>query len=382
MPDHVRIGLVGGGLMGREAAAAFGRWMALEEAPVVPRLVAVCEPDPERRSWFDQIGTVERSTEHHSDILDLGLDVIYVAVPHNLHRSIYVDVLEAGIDLFGEKPYGIDLAASETIARTVEQTGAFSRCSSEMPFFPGAQFAINEIQSGKLGQIIEARCSFLHSSDIDQMKPINWKRQAEICGEIGVMGDLGMHVTHVPFRLGWQPTTVFAVLQDIVTTRPDGSGGEVPCDTIDNATLICDVEGPDGTFPLYLETKRIAPGQSNTWKFEAIGMDGGVSFSSRSPQVVQRFRIDGGRQLWEEIQPGHVSVFPTITGNIFEFGFPDALLQMWAAFLTERADDLNGRFGCATPQEAVMSHRLFSAALRSHDTGSAVAVQDQKVGPR
>jgi hypothetical protein len=36
--------------MGREAAAAFGRWMALTDVPVVPRLVAVCDLDPDRRS--------------------------------------------------------------------------------------------------------------------------------------------------------------------------------------------------------------------------------------------------------------------------------------------------------------------------------------------
>ena len=35
-----RIGIVGGGLMGRELAAAIGRWAALEDHPVTPRLEA------------------------------------------------------------------------------------------------------------------------------------------------------------------------------------------------------------------------------------------------------------------------------------------------------------------------------------------------------
>jgi predicted dehydrogenase len=47
---------------------------------------------------------------------------------------------------------------------------------------------------------------------------------------------------------------------------------------------------------------------------------------------------------------------------------------MWAAFLAERAGALNGRFGCATPEEALTSHRLFAAALRSRDTGRAEPV--------
>ena len=34
---------------------------------------------------------------------------------------------------------------------------------------------------------------------------------------------------------------------------------------------------------------------------------------------------------------GFQSAYPTITGAIFEFGFPDAIQQMWAAFLDELA---------------------------------------------
>ena len=34
-------------------------------------------------------------------------------------------------------------------------------------------------------------------------------------------------------------------------------------------------------------------------------------------------------------------------------------------FLAERAGKLEGRFGCVTPDEAIWSHQLFAAALRS-----------------
>jgi predicted dehydrogenase len=71
-----------------------------------------------------------------------------------------------------------------------------------MPFYPGAQWAINYVRSGALGTIIEARNSFLHSSDIDTNKPLNWKRQNKYCGDAGVLNDLGMHTWHVPLRLG------------------------------------------------------------------------------------------------------------------------------------------------------------------------------------
>ena len=59
------------------------------------------------------------------------------------------------------------------------------------------------------------------------------------CGEIGVMGDLGMHACHFPFRMGWRPNRVYAQLSKVYTERPDGKGGMAPCDTWDNAVLHC-----------------------------------------------------------------------------------------------------------------------------------------------
>ncbi len=117
------------------------------------------------------------------------------------------------LDLFAEKPFGIDLGSAERIAAAVKTSGRFVRVSSEFPFLPGAQRAMAVAKSGALGRVIEVRVGYLHSSDLDPKKPVNWKRQAAFCGEIGVLGDLGMHALHVPLRLGWMPKTVFAQLQ-------------------------------------------------------------------------------------------------------------------------------------------------------------------------
>ena len=211
--ERVRVGIVGAGLMGRELAAAIGRWSALEDHPVVPELVGVCDTSPEALRWFDRIASVTHKTTDRRHLLeDDTIDVLYLAVPHHLHEELYLDAAAAGKDFLGEKPFGIDLAAAERIVAAIEAAGVFVRCSSEMPFFPGAQLAYETIAAGALGQVIEVQHDFLHSSDLDRAKPINWKRQARYCGAIGVMGDLGMHVAHLPLRLGWQPRTVYAQL--------------------------------------------------------------------------------------------------------------------------------------------------------------------------
>jgi predicted dehydrogenase len=373
--QRVNVGIIGGGLMGKEIAGAIVRWPTLLDHTVRPVLTAACDVNPEALAWFDRIETVTTTVTDYRDLLaDDTVDVVYIAVRHDLHEQLYLDAVAAGKDLLAEKPFGIDGAAAERIVAAVQaRPDAFVRCSSEIPFFPGAQAAIRLIRDGKLGDLIEASNAFCHSSDLDRNKPINWKRQRQFCGAAGVMNDLGMHVLHVPLRLGWMPASVFAVLQDLVPERPGPDGAMVPCDTYENATLLCAVRKADRTFPLTLATKRIDPGQKNTWSLRVTGMDGGVEFSTRHPKTLRVLKVDQGEQTWQEVEMGSQSVFPTVTGGIFETGISDALLQMLAAFLAERAGELGDRFGCVTPQEALVSHRVWAAALRSAQTGTAVA---------
>lgn len=372
MKPKMRLGIIGGGLMGREAASAFGRWFVLENFPVQAELVAVCELQDKLLDWFHGVPTVKLLTKDHQELLhSLEVDVVYVAVPHNLHEKMYLDVLNAGKDLLAEKPFGIDVEAARTIYEAAKKSGKFVRCSSEFPFLPGPQRVIETVQSGRLGRIMEVRAGFWHSSDMDPSKPVNWKRQNKTNGEIGVMGDLGLHVAHVPFRLGWKPVRVHAQLQKIYTQRPDGKGGMAVCDTWDNALLHTDVLINGEEVPMRLEMKRLAPGEMNTWFLEVLGTEGGARYSTKDPKTFWTFER-GREQVWQRIDLGYQMPFQTITGGIFEAGFPDCFLQMWAAYAAERAGALGPRFGCATPEEALLSHELFAAALESHKNKTVV----------
>jgi predicted dehydrogenase len=369
----VKVGIIGGGLMGKEAASAFARWFVLNDFPVQPVLQAVCDLNEDVLDWYEKVTTVTLHTQNIDVFLASDVDVVYVAVPHHLHEEIYCKVLRAGKDLLAEKPFGIDLAAARRIAAVAKETGRFVRCSSEFPFLPGPQQVIKAFKSGSFGKLLHIKSGFHHSSDLDPNKPINWKRQTQYCGAIGVMGDLGMHAVHVPFRLGLVPARVYAQLQKIYTQRPDGKGGMAACDTWDNAMLHCDVGIDGATVPMTIETKRMAPGETNTWFIEITGTDGGVKYSTKQPKTLYQFQR-GKNQSWSAVDLGFESVFTTITGGIFEPGFPDCFLQMLAAYFAERHGALNGRFGCATVEEAVMSHRLFAAALQSAEKGLAIDV--------
>ena len=360
--------------MGRETASVLARWFALVDSPVRVELTGVCDLNRHHLDWFKRVPTVRTLTQNHRELVErTDIDVVYVAVPHHLHEEIYLDVLRAGKDLLAEKPFGIDLNAACRVRDEAARLNRFVRVSSEFPFLPGVQRVYQLARSGALGRLLEIRAGFLHSSDLDPTKAINWKRQNRFCGDIGVMGDLGLHVVHVPLRLGWRPASLYAQLQKVITRRPDGNGGHAACDTWDNAMLHTSVRIADDTVPMRLEMKRMAPTETNTWFIEAIGMDHGARFSTKEPKTLWVYHRDK-EQWWGKTDLGFNVPFPVISGSIFEPGFPDLLQQMWAAFLAERAGQLGDRFGCATPAEAVASHEIWHAALTSHREQTVVEI--------
>ncbi len=365
----IRFGIIGCGLMGKEFASAAARWCHLAEDVPAPEIVGVCDFSDAAIKWFtDNFDSIKYVTSDYKELLNKeDIDAIYCALPHNLHGQVYSDIIRAGKHFLGEKPFGIDKAANEEILKALDENpGVIVRCASEFPFFPACQELIRWVKEGKFGKIIEVHAGFNHSSDMDLTKPINWKRTIEINGEYGCMGDLGIHTQHVPFRMGWMPKNVYAVLSNICTERPDGKGGMAPCKTWDNATLVCEAEDKNGdVFPMFLETKRMSPGSTDEWFIEVYGLEASGKFNSNDPNAFSYTQAVGKEQAWCRLNVGYKPQFPTITGGIFEFGFTDSILQMWCSFMKEVSGE-KVEFGCFTPEETRLSHKLLTAALESY----------------
>ena len=375
----VKFGIIGTGLMGKEFASAAARWCHLPEMKVRPEIVSICDKNAETFHWFqNNFKTITQVTDDYKELLsNPEVEAVYIAVPHNLHEEIYTATIKAGKHLMGEKPFGIDKEANNEIMQIIkENPETFVRCSSQFPFTSAVQRIGEMIEADAFGEIIEVNSGFLHSSDMDQNKSINWKRMIQYNGEYGCMGDLGMHACHMVFKAGWVPLNVRAILSNIIKQRPDGKGNIVPCETWDNAMLLCDTMNPKSgqTFPWTFKTQRIAPGEKNTWYFEVLGTKSSARFSTKQINTLHILEYRGGKQVWQTVDMGHETAFKSITGGIFEIGFSDLILQMWAAFLYELDNGKpETRFsGCVTPEETALSHRLFTAALESQASAETI----------
>ena len=377
---RIRFGIIGLGLMGKEFSSSVARWCHLLNEGPVPVLSGICDKNQDVWKWYSEyFPDLLIQTDDYKKMLEIDeIDAIYCAVPHNLHEQIFIDIINSGKHLLGEKPFGIDQMANRNILEAIKNNPqVIVRCSSEFPYFPACQQLIKWLKAGKYGRLIEVRSGFHHSSDMDLTKPINWKRMVEINGEYGCMGDLGMHTLHIPFHMDWKPLNVYADLQKIAETRPDGKGGMALCQTWDNAVLSCKCIDPktNKEFSMVVETKRMAPGATNNWFIEVYGTEGSAKFSTRDPKAFDFLVANGKEQGWTRIDVGSQSAIPSITGGIFEFGFSDAFQQMIGAFLQEFSNENSIHpFKNVTPKETMWSHKLFTAALESNRKGSRINI--------
>ena len=109
----------------------------------------------------------------------------------------------------------------------------------------------------------------------------------------------------------------------------------------------------------------MSPGSTNEWGIEVYGVKSSAKFNTNDPNGFYYTDNWDKEQAWCRVNIGFKPMLPTITGSIFEFGFTDAILQMWGTFMLEVIGE-KVPFGCFSPEETALSHKLLTAALRSH----------------
>ena len=204
----VGVGIVGGGLMGRESAAAIGRWTALEDHPVRPEAGRGVRHEPGGVVLVRSRG--QRPPAHERLRRPAcrrwrGGPVSRRPAPSPRGPLPRRDPGGQGLpgrEAVRDRPRcGHADRRGTPVPSPTCSCAARARCRST----PAPSWRSRRSARAASGEVIGVESDFLHSSDLDRRKPINWKRQARYCGEIGVMGDLGMHVAHVPLRLGMRP---------------------------------------------------------------------------------------------------------------------------------------------------------------------------------
>ncbi|MDM9646514.1 Gfo/Idh/MocA family oxidoreductase [Rhizobium sp. S163] len=192
MTQKLRLGVIGAGLKAAEYAAS---WAAMPEIEFVAladttassrqRLIDVCiaAGAPAPKSFEDYREMLAKCRD--------ALDIVYISTPHAFHGEQAAAVVEAGIDLFLEKPMVTTVAEAETLIAAQKKSGVTVVTAFQGGLSPLVIDTRKRALAGEFGELI-AISGMIWESWAGNYAG-HWKQEPEISGG-GFMFDTGAHM--------------------------------------------------------------------------------------------------------------------------------------------------------------------------------------------
>lgn len=192
MTQKLRLGVIGAGLKAAEYAAS---WASMPEIEFVAladttassrqRLIDVCiaAGAPAPKSFEDYREMLAKCRD--------ALDIVYISTPHAFHGEQATAVVEAGIDLFLEKPMVTTVAEAETLIAAQKKSGVTVVTAFQGGLSPLVIDTRKRALAGEFGELI-AISGMIWESWAGNYAG-HWKQEPEISGG-GFMFDTGAHM--------------------------------------------------------------------------------------------------------------------------------------------------------------------------------------------
>ena len=270
----LKIGLIGGGFMGRTHSNGYKRvGDFFPELEYRPQLTAVCSRREDKvKAFANQWGYQSFETDWKSVIERDDIDAVDICTPNNTHAEIAIAAAEAGKMILCEKPLARTLAEGQKMVDAVEKAGVQNTVWYNYRRLPAVTLAKQIIDSGKLGRIFHYRANFLQDWTINANLPQGgealWRLDVDAAGS-GVTGDLLAHCIDAAIWMNGSIKDVSAVTETFIKERVHQETGQVQKVGIDDACIFhCHFE--NGSLGLF-ESTRYARGHKALYTFEING---------------------------------------------------------------------------------------------------------------
>ena len=343
----IGVAVVGHSFMGKAHSNAWRNVRAFNPGlPLVIPRVLVGRDAARVLAAADQYGWEESSTDWRDVIAREDVDIVDVCTPGHLHAEIALAALAAGKHVLVEKPLANSVAEAERMtaaAQTAASSGIVSMVGFNYRRVPALALARRLIANGRIGQVRQARVSYLQDWLADAEAPMSWRLRRESAGS-GVIGDLASHaVDQLGFLLGQKITSVSGHLTTFVPERPGDSGREqVTVEDAAWATL-----RTDGGVVASLEVSRMATGRKNALRLEVFGSQGSLSFDLQRLNELQVY--DAQDRAGTTLTAGAATVLVTEPEHPYlDAWWPPGHVLGWDHTFTNQAADLVGAIAAGT----------------------------------
>ena len=270
----LRIGLIGGGFMGRTHSNGYNRIQNFfPELEYQPQLKAVCTRNPDKvRAFAAQWGYESSETDWRVLVDRDDIDAIDICTPNDTHAEIAIAAAAKGKMILCEKPLSRTLVEGQKMVDAVEKAKVANTVWYNYRRIPAVTLAKQIVDSGKLGKIFHYRANFLQDWTISPELPQGgeglWRLDVDAAGS-GVTGDLLAHCIDTAMWLNGAIKDVSAVTETFIKERVHQASGKVQKVGIDDACIFhCHFD--NGSLGLF-ESTRYARGHKALYTFEING---------------------------------------------------------------------------------------------------------------
>lgn len=144
--NHLRVGVVGAGIMGRTHATI----LASHPKASVTAVASASRSNADRLAA--EVGAT--AYDSYAEMFASGdIDLVAVATPDHLHADVVVAAAEAGIHVVCEKPFTTDLFDADRALRAVRSAGVTGMVLFNHRWVPAYAQAKSLIEAGEIGHV-------------------------------------------------------------------------------------------------------------------------------------------------------------------------------------------------------------------------------------
>ena len=376
--EKKRVGVIGSGMIGKQHVEALRRIPCGEVASLAEMNEAL------GRKTAEELAIPTFYTDYKKMIENEKLDCVHICTPNFTHFEISRFAIEAGVNVFSEKPMTNTTAEAEELVALAKTHNVV--CGVDFNYRQNAmvQEMHERVAQDKWGKTYLVRAEYIQDwmmYDTDY----NWRCVPALGGKSRTVADIGSHCFDtLQYILGERIVKVFAKLDTVIPQRKkfakqaatyQAQSGEdytlVNIDTEDMAAVLLEFEsGIRGI----VELSQVSAGYKNAFKVNVDGAAYSMSWDQENPDKLVISSRETGRLLT-------YASSGSMTGDANDYAplpaghpvaWPDAMKNGFSSFYSYLCKGGEKRFVDFEGGAEIV--KLVDACLESNRTGAWVSL--------
>lgn len=356
MARPIRVGIIGGGFMGRVHTAA----AKTNGAEIVG--IASSSLESAKRA-ADQFGINQAFGSAEELLASPDIDLVHITTPNSSHAELALAAIKAGKHQICEKPLAMSYEQAVEVTEAAEKSGLVATVPFIYRYHALAREARARVANGTTGRVYSVRGSYLQDWLLEAGDD-NWRVSAAAGGSSRAFADIGSHLVDLmEFIIGDRIVELNAVTN---TVHAERGGHKV--ETEDEASVLFKTKG--GAIG-NLFVSQVAPGRKNRLLLDIAGAKESIEFNQEQPETIWVGRRTGSLLLPRDESQNSADANRL---SIVPGGHPQGYVDAFAGFVRDTYDAVSGGNPDGLPRfsDGLRASKVTSAVLASAKSGNWV----------